>query len=150
MTRRFSTATLVAALAGSLLSAAGAGTQPSAHFNPATMMRTSEVRLGMKGIGKTVFQGVTISDFDIEVLGVVPKFNAGDDVVLVRGTTGPLCTRECGVVGGMSGSPVYVGGKLIGAVAFTWPFEKEPVAGVTPVAGARRCEAAGVILVSIV
>ena len=133
MTRRFSTATLVAALAGSLLSAAGAGTQPSAHFNPATMMRTSEVRLGMKGIGKTVFQGVTISDFDIEVLGVVPKFNAGDDVVLVRVTTGPLCTRECGVVGGMSGSPVYVGGKLIGAVAFTWPFEKEPVAGVTPI-----------------
>ena len=111
----------------------GMAEEAPAHFDPATMVRVSEVKPGMKGVGKTVFRGVEISEFGVEVLGVVPKYNTGDDVVLIRATSGPLVERACGVIGGMSGSPIYLDGRLLGAVAFTWAFEKEPIGGVTPI-----------------
>ena len=95
------------------------------------IMPVDEVRQGMKGFGKTVFQGTTIEQFDVEVLGVLKNFAPKQDMILVRLSGGPL--ERTGVIAGMSGSPVFIDGKLLGAVAFAFPFAKEPIAGVQPI-----------------
>ena len=94
-------------------------------------MSVDEVRPGMKGFGKTVFQGTTIEQFDVEVLGVLKNFAPKQDMILVRLSGGPL--ERTGVIAGMSGSPVYIDDKLVGAVAFAFPFAKEPIAGLQPI-----------------
>ncbi|MFQ5877172.1 MAG: hypothetical protein ACE5JH_05715 [Acidobacteriota bacterium] len=91
----------------------------------------SEVRAGMKGIGRTVFSGTRVDEFQVEVLGKMENVAARRNLILVRLSGGPLAST--GVLSGMSGSPVYIGGRLAGAVAYTWGFAKEPVAGVTPI-----------------
>ena len=91
-----------------------------------------DIKEGMKGFGKTVMHGTDIEKFEVEVLGVQRNYSPGRDVVLVRLSGCRL--EHTGVIAGMSGSPIYVDGKLLGAVAFTWPFGKEPIAGVTPFA----------------
>ena len=103
-----------------------------ARFDSRTMIPVAEVKSGMKGTAKTVFRGVEITEFGIEVIGVLPKFDLGGDLVLIRALDGPLIERGSGVVGGMSGSPVYLDGRLLGAIAYSWSFEKEPIGGVTP------------------
>ena len=110
----------------------------SSWFDAAKMMRTSAVRAGMKGTARTVFSGVDIEEFNIEVLGVLPKFQEGSDVILIRILDGPVVEEELGIFSGMSGSPVYIGGRLIGAIAFTWAFEKQPIAGVTSIESMLR------------
>ena len=104
------------------------------EFDPATMIPVSEVKVGMRGIGKSVFKGVEITDFAVEVVGILPKQDLGGDMVLVRVLDGPVVERECGIIGGMSGSPVYLEGRLLGAIAYSWPYEKEPIGGVVPMA----------------
>ena len=94
-------------------------------------MPLDEVKPGMKGIGRTVFRGTKVEEFEAEVLGVLKNITPRQDAILARLSGGPL--EKTGVMGGMSGSPVYVGGRLIGAVAFSFPFSKEAVAGVTPI-----------------
>ena len=90
----------------------------------------SQVRPGMKGIGKTVMVGTKLEEFGAEVLGVMRDVSPGRDMVLCR-LTG--CNLEhAGIIQGMSGSPIYIDGKLLGAVAFAWEFAKDPIAGVTP------------------
>ena len=91
-----------------------------------------DIKEGMKGFGKTVMHGADIEKFDVEVLGVQRNSSPGRDIVLVRLSGCRL--EQTGVIAGMSGSPIYVDGKLLGAVAYTWPFGKEPIAGVTPFA----------------
>ena len=103
-------------------------------FNPDTMMRTSEVKEGMKGVCKTVLQGTKIEQFGVEILGVLENQWYGGDIILFRMTDGPLVEKELGILSGMSGSPVYVDGKLIGAVSLGFAsFMKEPMGGVTPI-----------------
>jgi hypothetical protein len=97
------------------------------------IMKVDEVRPGMKGIGYTVFQGTKPETMGVEVLGVLHNMNGPkSDVVLVR-----LLGNKAeftGVVAGMSGSPVYIDGKLLGAIAYRiGQFSKEPIAGVTPI-----------------
>lgn len=94
-------------------------------------MSVDEVRQGMKGFGMTVFQGTKIEQFDVEVLGVLKNFAPKQNMILVRLSGGPL--DRMGVIAGMSGSPVFIDGRLIGAVAFAFPFSKEPIAGVQPI-----------------
>jgi hypothetical protein len=94
-------------------------------------MSVDEVRPGMKGFGKTVFQGTKIEQFDVELLGVLKNFAPKQDMILARLSGGPLA--RTGVIAGMSGSPVYIDGKLIGAVAFSFPFATEPIAGIQPI-----------------
>ncbi|GEM_PF-1014145 len=103
------------------------------QFDPATMMRSSELQRGMIGYGLSVFQGVEITRFDVEVLGVLSKANLGEDLILIKITSGPVVESKSGIIGGMSGSPVYVGGKLIGAIAYGWGFLHEAIGGVTPI-----------------
>ncbi|MBZ5640678.1 MAG: hypothetical protein LAO51_18220 [Acidobacteriia bacterium] len=104
----------------------------------------AEVRAGMKGTGRTVFSGTGIEEFEVEILGTLPNIGPGQNLILGKLSGGPLAST--GVLAGMSGSPVFVDGKLIGAVAYSWGFSKEPIAGITPIeemlAAAARGEGA--------
>ena len=84
----------------------------------------------MKGHGRTVMKGTKVETFQAEVLGVLKNTSPGRDMVLAR--LSGLDLEKTGVIAGMSGSPVYIDGKLLGAVAYAWPFGKEPIAGITP------------------
>ncbi|MBI4166651.1 MAG: hypothetical protein HY508_13050 [Acidobacteria bacterium] len=91
-----------------------------------------KVQPGLKGTGKTIFQGDKVEEFQVEILGVLKNAMAPKrDVILARLSGGPL--EKTGVIAGMSGSPVYIDGKLLGAVALSFPFSKEPLAGITPI-----------------
>jgi len=98
------------------------------------IMPVSEVKRGMRGYGLTVFHGTKIEKFDVEILGVLKKMNTGRDLIMVRVGGGPITSRNTGVIGGMSGSPIYIKGKLIGAISYGSQFAKEPVGMVTPIA----------------
>jgi len=114
---------------------AAQGAEPDAPLIPRSqMMAVDELRPGMKGVGKSVFTGTKIEDFGVTVIGVLRKVDFDGDIILVRIDWGPPVSQNFGVVQGMSGSPIYVNGKLIGALAYAWPFAKEPIAGVTPIA----------------
>lgn len=89
------------------------------------------VRPGLKGSGKTVFSGTRIEEFQVEILGVLENVGPKQSLVLARLSGGPL--DNAGVLQGMSGSPVYIEGKLLGAVAMAFPFAKEPVAAIRPI-----------------
>src|SRR6202158_6065188 len=84
----------------------------------------------MKGQGRTVMKATKVENFDAEVLGVLKNTSPGRDMVLCR--LSGLNLDKTGVIAGMSGSPVYFDGKLLGAVAYAWPYGKEPIAGITP------------------
>jgi hypothetical protein len=94
----------------------------------------SQIHAGMRGVAYTVFQGVKPEPMDVEVLGVLHNVNGPKgDIILVR--LHGQKPEYTGVVAGMSGSPVYLDGKLAGALAFRiGEFSKEPIAGVTPIA----------------
>jgi hypothetical protein len=97
-------------------------------------MTVDELRPGMVGTGKTVFEGATVESFSVRILGVL-RNAAGPqrDLILARLEGGPLAAA--GVIAGMSGSPVYIDGRLVGAVAYSLgTFSKEPIAGITPIA----------------
>lgn len=81
--------------------------------------------------GRTVFQGEKVEEFRCEILGVLENTGPKQSVILARLSGGPL--EETGVLQGMSGSPVYVDGKLVGAVAYSFPFSKAPIAGIRPI-----------------
>jgi hypothetical protein len=88
------------------------------------------VRPGMVGVGRTVFEGSRIEEFKVEVIGVLPNIGPKQSLIIARLQGGPL--EKSGVIAGMSGSPVFIDGKLVGAVAFGFPFSKETIAGITP------------------
>jgi hypothetical protein len=90
-----------------------------------------DVRPGLKGIGKTVFAGSTVTEFQVEILGVLENSAPKQSIILARLSGGPL--DRVGVLQGMSGSPVYIDGKLLGAVALGFPFSKEAIAGIQPI-----------------
>ncbi len=94
-------------------------------------MPLSQVKPGMKGRGKSVFQGQVIEDFEAEILGVLANTSPKRSIILARLKGRGL--ESTGIIGGMSGSPVYIDGKLIGAVAYGFSFSKEAIAGITPI-----------------
>src|SRR4051794_14151468 len=98
----------------------------------ARLFPLEDVKPGLKGIARTVFSGTGPEEFGVEILGVLPGFPAPRQSAIIARLTGPL-TERTGVFGGMSGSPVYIDGRLVGAVAFSFPFSKEPIAGITPI-----------------
>ena len=92
----------------------------------------ADVKPGLKGVGRTIFQGDRVEEFQVEILGLLRNVLAPKrDLIIARLSGGPL--EKTGVIAGMSGSPVYVDGKLVGAVAISFPFSKEPLAGITPI-----------------
>lgn len=85
----------------------------------------------MRGTGKTVFSGDRVEDFEAEILGVLDNIGPKQSLILAKLSGGPLA--RTGVMQGMSGSPVYIDGRLIGAVAMAFPFATEPIAGIRPI-----------------
>ena len=85
----------------------------------------------MHGVGRTVFSGNRIDEFQVEILGVLDNIGPKESLILARLSGGPL--EHTGVMQGMSGSPVYIDGRLAGAVAMAFPFSKDPIAGIRPI-----------------
>jgi len=91
-----------------------------------------QVKAGMKGKGKTVFEENKIEEFDVEILGILHNVEPKKSIIIAKLNSNVL--DKSGVIQGMSGSPVYVGGKLVGAVAYNFgSFAKEAVVGITPI-----------------
>ena len=94
-------------------------------------MPVQEIHPGMKGQGRTVFLGGKIERFNFEVLGLLRNMAPGRTIILIKASGGPLA--ETGILQGMSGSPCYIDGRLVGALSIGFPFEKEPIGGITPI-----------------
>jgi SpoIVB peptidase S55 len=118
---------VVSAAASALLSG-------SATLSGATaQMPIGEVRPGMVGIGHTVFDGTHVEEFKANIIGVLENvIGTHRNLILAKLEGGPLANT--GVIAGMSGSPVYIDGRLVGAVSYALgAFSKEPIAGITPI-----------------
>jgi hypothetical protein len=116
--------TLVAGAVGSLVA-----TPPQST----PILPVDQVRPGMIGVGRTVFAGEALEDFRVTIIGVLHNLiGPRRDLILARLEGGPLANT--GVIQGMSGSPVYVDGRLVGAISYSLgSFPKEPIAGITPI-----------------
>jgi hypothetical protein len=119
---------LLGALIVALLAASPAMAAPAA---PPKILPLADVRPGMVGEAFTVFKGTKPEPFKVRVVSIMRQFLPKQDVILIRAEDPRL--EFSGIVAGMSGSPVYVDGKLMGAVAYAWSFSKEPLGGVTPI-----------------
>jgi len=96
-------------------------------------MPPEELRRGMRGFGLSVFQGTQIDTFGVEILGVIKgRIGPGHDLVLARFSGANL--EHTGIIRGMSGSPVYIENRLVGAVSYGWSYSKDPIGGITPIA----------------
>ena len=117
----------------------GAGDRWDARAMPAAAPAVTrffplkEVRRGMRGVAYTVFEGVTPEPMEVEILGVLKdSLGPGQDMILAK--LHGVKPEYTGVVAGMSGSPVYVDGRLLGALSYRiGQFTKEPIAGITPI-----------------
>src|SRR5579862_7686426 len=129
MPRRSLALTLLLTLTGlSALVAAGPQTTSTGPMN------VDQIRPGMVAVGRTVFEGTRVEEFKVNILGVLENvIGTHRNLILARLEGGPLANT--GVIAGMSGSPVYIDGRLIGAVSYALgAFSKEPIAGITPIA----------------
>jgi hypothetical protein len=96
------------------------------------IMPLDQVKPGMKGYGLTVFRGTTPEKFDVEIIATLKNFRPNQDLILIKTPNHPRLDAAR-TVAGMSGSPIYIDGKMIGAYAYGWTFGAEPIAGVTPI-----------------
>lgn len=128
-----------AALAAGLAAGLGLALAPTAPAAPPSIP-LDEIHAGQRGYGLTVLAGTAPERFEVEVLGVLKNVAPGTSYVLARLTGAHL--EKTGVIAGMSGSPVYLDGRLAGAVAFSWPFAQEAIAGITPIDRMRAVPAA--------
>lgn len=101
------------------------------YYCEAQFLSATQLRSGMKGYGITAIENNKITKFDVEVLGVLHNALPKQDIIIVR-CISPILEKS-GIIAGMSGSPIHIGDKLIGALAYGWTFAKEPIAGVTPI-----------------
>jgi hypothetical protein len=97
-----------------------------------------DVRAGQRGIGRTVFSGSRVEEFQVDILGVLENIGPRQSIILARLRGGPLA--QTGVMQGMSGSPVYIDGRLAGAVALSFPLSKEAIAGIRPIEDMLRID----------
>ena len=95
-------------------------------------MPLADVKEGMYGIARTVFKGRKSEQFNVEILGIVPGGVGPKQDMIVGRISGGGADRTS-VFAGMSGSPVYIDGKLVGAISYSFPFSKEPICGITPI-----------------
>src|SRR6202047_235781 len=103
------------------------------HAQSNEILPLDQVRAGMQGYAYTIFAGDQVEKFDLEVIGVMPNFLGPRQSIILVQLKGPKVERT-GVVAGMSGSPVYLDGKLAGALSLKLGiFTKDPIAGVTPI-----------------
>lgn len=121
-----------AALAVGALCSIGLGVGlAEAGPNDADTLPLSEVKPGMKGYGLTVLSGTEPERFDVEIISTLKNFRPNQDLILIKTVHPRLNITR--VVAGMSGSPIYLKDKMIGAYAYGWTFGAEAIAGVTPI-----------------
>jgi hypothetical protein len=106
--------------------------QVSATSSAVRIFPISELREGMKGTAKSVFHGDKSEEFQVEILGVLPNWIGPKQDMIVGRLSGANAERTF-VFAGMSGSPVYIDGRLVGAISYSFPFAKEPICGITPI-----------------
>ncbi len=92
----------------------------------------SQVKEGLKGTARTVFRGTAPEEFGVEILGVIPGSIGPHQDMIIGKLSGENAMRTF-VFAGMSGSPVYIDGKIVGAISYSFPFAKEPICGITPI-----------------
>ncbi len=92
----------------------------------------ADVKPGMKGTARTVFSGTEAEEYQVEIIGIVPGAVGPKQDMIVGRISGGSANRTA-VFAGMSGSPVYIDGRLVGAIAYSFPFSKEPICGITPI-----------------
>jgi len=112
------------------LALAGMAAPGFAPAEPPVFLPLAELEPGSIATVKTVLQGTTIEEFEVEIVSVVRKIGPDQDMIIARGLGDRI--EHLGVAQGMSGSPVYQDGRLIGALSSTWPFLREPLLGITP------------------
>lgn len=95
------------------------------------IMKLSEIKAGMEGVGKSTLKGMTAETYPFKVLGVIENFAPHKNLIIVKLDSPEL--NAGGIVSGMSGSPAYIDGKLIGAIAYGFSFSRQPIGGVTPI-----------------
>src|SRR5688500_8100636 len=120
-----------AALLGLAVSLPNGLARADGRAQRADVMPNDQIRRGMKGYGLTVFEGTKPERFEVEVIDVLRNFRPKQEIFLIKTKHPRLEVAK--VVAGMSGSPIYINGKMIGAYAYGWTFGAEPVAGVTPI-----------------
>jgi SpoIVB peptidase S55 len=104
----------------------------STRSNGTALFPLEDVRPGMKGVARTVFSGSEPQEFGLEILGVLNGYTGPRQSTIIARLSGPNVDRT-GVFAGMSGSPVFIDNKLVGAIAYSFPFSKEPICGITPI-----------------
>jgi hypothetical protein len=105
---------------------------PVAVPPPVETLSPDKLAPGMRGYGVSDFgDGKGIQKFDVEVLGVLKRYAPRQDLILARVSGANL--EVSGIIAGMSGSPIYIDGKLVGALAYGWPFSKDAICGITPI-----------------
>jgi hypothetical protein len=104
---------------------------PAATAAPPPTLAPGDLVPGARAIVRTVFRGDSIEEFPAEIVGVLKGGRAEGQTIVARALSERV--RQSGVAQGMSGSPVYVEGRLIGALSSSWPFEREPLFGITPI-----------------
>lgn len=127
MNRMATLISLIILAAANVLAQSGQGKQSKTEFFP-----IDQVKPGMRAVGYTVFSGAEPKRFDVEILGVLKGFPNPQQSAVVSRLLGEE-VNHTGVFQGMSGSPVYIDGKLLGAVAFGFQFAKDPIAGIMPI-----------------
>jgi hypothetical protein len=103
----------------------------STDLQAVEIMKLAEIKTGMKGEGKSIFKGTQIESFPFTVLGVIEKFAPDKNLIIVE-LESPVFDN-IGIIAGMSGSPAYIDGKLIGAIAYGFQYSQKPIGGITPI-----------------
>lgn len=133
--RFFATAALIFTLGFQVFGQLQAKTEKTISGTPtsgAQILPLAQVKEGMRGTARTVFRGTQPEEFNVEILGVLPGAVGPKQDLIIGKLSGGGADRTH-VFAGMSGSPVYVDGKLVGAISYSFPFSKEPICGITPV-----------------
>jgi len=95
------------------------------------IMKLSEIKAGMEGVGKSTLKGTTTETYTFKVLGIIENFAPHKNLIMAKLDSPEL--NGGGIVSGMSGSPAYIDGKLIGAIAYGFAFSRQPIGGITPI-----------------
>ncbi len=119
------------AIVGALVIAAGLAITAGSSARAVETMPVSAIKPGMKGHAFTVFSGTESERFEIEVVDTIRNYLPHQDAVLFKSSDPRL--EHSGIVGGMSGSPIFIDGKLVGALSYGWRFNKDPLGALTPI-----------------
>jgi hypothetical protein len=132
--RRISAAVAIALFSLSFNTLCQAQVQPPARSSSSgtALFPLEDLRPGMKGVARTVFAGSEPQEFGLEILGVLAGYTGPRQSTIIARLTGSN-VEKTGVFAGMSGSPVFIDNKLVGAIAYSFPFSKEAICGITPI-----------------